>query len=205
MCSSDLTAMAESGRTVLGMSFATYKTDLHPGLTRHALSQGSDNDGLSQYLGADTPIPMFIESTGAVGGFSLSEGVDATLRSIPLYYKLDGYKYPNLGLAAYRIAHPESEILVPETSDGEFYLRWYGQGGHKGVFDYLPFSDLLYSAVQEMQGNQGSLDPEYFANKYVIIGATASGLMDLKTSPYTWAMPGMETWATFLSNVEKGH
>ena len=42
-------------------------------------------------------------------------------------------------------------------------------------------------------------------DKYVIIGATADGLMDLKTSPYTKMMPGMEIWATILSNLLNSH
>jgi len=39
-----------------------------------------------------------------------------------------------------------------------------------------------------------------FKDKYIVIGATAAGLLDLKTNPYTKILPGMEIWATALSN-----
>ena len=51
-----------------------------------------------------------------------------------------------------------------------------------------------------MSGNEPILSLEKFHDKHVIFGATAAGLYDLKSNSYSKVMPGMEIWATALSN-----
>lgn len=196
-------AMKRGGRTALIMTLSSEPSDPDPALERFASDVPAA--GLPLYQGAETPIPIFLDSAAGVGGASLAAQRESILRSIPLYYNLSGKTYPNAGIAAYQIANPGKQIPLPDTPGNDFPLRWYGKGGGGGVFRYIPFSVLLHAAVSDMQGVPGSINPELFKGKYVIIGATASGLMDLKSSPYTWAVPGMEVWATFLSNITNRH
>jgi len=81
------------------------------------------------------------------------------------------------------------------------YLNWHGPSGPKGVFKYIPFSQLLECAVAQLNGFEPPIPKGWFKDRFVFIGAVASGLEDLKASPYTWGMPGMEVWATQLSNL----
>lgn len=198
------TAMQAGGNSFLAFSPNNNTSALRPEINKHSLPQNRATAVPGKlYTGAQVPIPIFAASAAGLGGVSLPEGTDAILRTVPLVYHVSGKTYPNLAFAAYVKEHPDAK-LPQLNADGQIPLFWYGKGGEKGVFRYLPFSALLYSAVAG-KGSEPLLPPNYFAGKTVIIGATAAGLMDLKTSPYTWGIPGMELWATLLSNLKHGH
>ena len=62
---------------------------------------------------------------------------------------------------------------------------------------------VLLSAVKNTQGLTADISPAEFENKHIIICASASGLVDLKSTPFTAInpYPGGEIHATLLSNL----
>jgi len=221
-------AMLDGDNVILGMLLSKEKTELDPTLVRHALGHGTttkiERDKLkgevytghglnrrkivlepSKWEGSQSPLAMFNEAARGVGAVNLLEGKDSTIRKAPMLFNYGGEIYPSLALSAF--LNKQDSISagtvqkLPLNRNGELYLNWYGEGGAGKTFTYLPFQDLLKSAVANMRGTEPVIRDGYFEGKYIIIGATAGGLMDLKTSPYTWGMPGMEVWATALSNI----
>lgn len=198
-------AMQSGANCFLAFSPVNIPSVLPSGLEQHSVSQNwAKALPAAKFSGAVAPIPSFCESAAGIGAISLPEGTDAILRSVPALYQLSGRKYANLALAAYLHENTETPAL-PLDEKGNIAPFWYGPGGENGVFTYLPFSALLHSAVANQTGDEPALANGYFKGKTVFIGATAAGLMDLKSSPYTWGMPGMELWATLLSNLRAGH
>jgi CHASE2 domain-containing sensor protein len=65
----------------------------------------------------------------------------------------------------------------------------------------VPISAVIQSASATQAGVTPQLLPDLFNNKFVIIGVTAGGLMDLKSTPVSDIQPGMEIWATILLNL----
>jgi len=59
---------------------------------------------------------------------------------------------------------------------------------------------VIQSASAVYSGNTPLIPPDVFKDKYIIIGATASGLNDLRATPISSFLPGMEIWTTILSN-----
>lgn len=202
-------AMSRNGNVILGMMLSRDSTAVEQSLTRHSIADASEYSApISEWAGANSPIPLFNESARQVSTINLLDDRDAIIRKVPLLYSYNGRIYPSMAYAAYQHAkeddlpfHEARLAGYPLVGRSEFYINWYGDGGADGVFRYLPISALLQSAVAAMYGTEASLPDGIFRDKHVIIGATAAGLMDLKTSPYTWGMPGMEVWATTLSNL----
>ncbi|MGE3538898.1 MAG: CHASE2 domain-containing protein [Candidatus Tectimicrobiota bacterium] len=58
-----------------------------------------------------------------------------------------------------------------------------------------------YSIVDIVQGHTSAAPPEAFRNKMVLVGATATGLSDLRITPFDTAIPGVESHATVIDNV----
>lgn len=62
-----------------------------------------------------------------------------------------------------------------------------------------------YSVADILEGNTAAAPPEAFRGKMVIVGATATGLPDLRITPFDAAMPGLETHATAIDNILRRH
>jgi adenylate cyclase len=60
-----------------------------------------------------------------------------------------------------------------------------------GSFERIGFADAL----------NGRILPQTFADKIVLVGATATGLGDVLPSPYAAAVPGVERHATLIANM----
>lgn len=200
-------AMANSLNTILSQILVRDSTLIDESLNGHAIGEEADLAlQISSWQGTQSPIPMFNQSAAMVAAINLLDAGDSVVRKVPLLYSLNGKVYPSLAYAAWLMGQgqghdPSRFESMPMQDRGQFYLNWYGPGGPNGVFNYIPFSSLLQSAVAGMYETTPSLPDGTFKDKYVIIGATAAGLMDLKSSPYTWDVPGMEIWATMLSNL----
>jgi adenylate cyclase len=77
---------------------------------------------------------------------------------------------------------------IPLSSDGLCYLKYYGA---QGAFRYISFSDVLLQRIQ----------PGFFKDRIVLIGSSASGLRDIKSTPLDSNYPGVELHATFIRNL----
>ena len=77
-------------------------------------------------------------------------------------------------------------------ADGSFRLNWLGSEEKIRFISYYKVWDELVPA-------------EFFEGKYVFLGASASGLQDLKTVPSRDdKMPGVEVHATAFLNMMNG-
>lgn len=80
------------------------------------------------------------------------------------------------------------KLKIPVNQNGTTSLNYYGK---QKTFRYLSFSDVL----------KHRLDSTFFKNKFVVVGASAVGLHDLKTIPFDSDYPGPELHATFVENA----
>ncbi len=163
------------------------------------------------------PIKKFRENSLGVGIINISPDDDGVVRRVPLFYKINGQYYPQLAFLSFLKSSQNNtlqykhqsiatdKIDIPILHEQDYLINWYGNGGVEGVFKYIPYSNLIQSAVATSSDKEAVLNPELFKGKTVIIGATAPGLFDLKTSPVTKVLPGMEIWATIISNLRNGH
>jgi adenylate cyclase len=158
------------------------------------------------------PIAPFIAAAKGVGGITVPTTYDGTVRhyqmiqrvpeavqadkavaNFPLYMMLDARGIPvsEVEMAEGGLMHNDS-LLVPLSADGSFRLNWLGSEEEFRYISYYKVWDELMPA-------------EFFENKYVFLGASASGLQDLKTVPSRDdKMPGVEVHATAFLNMMNG-
>ncbi len=167
----------------------------------------------------ELPIEELLKSCATIGHTNITSDRDGIYRHIRPFIKLAGESLPCLALAAYSQIEPDAkmtyapgimnigDIEVPLEASGDVLVNWYGKAGAGGVFKYYPFSAVIYSASSEKYGQTPIYPLSTFKDKVVIVGTDASGMRDLKSTPVMnrGLNPGMEIWATLLSNFTQNH
>ena len=139
---------------------------------------------------------------------------DGVFRRVPLLQVYDGELHESLALALTRAAlgSPDIEMLVETDEEGYAqFLEWVMIGEivipvdhHSGVlvpyigkqrsFDYLSASDVLNRKIPK----------EQLEGKITLFGASAPGLLDLRTTPLEPASPGVEVHANIIQGILDG-
>lgn len=209
--------------TILGVQLSPDSSLIPNDIERFTLKiDGKLDNYTPQMSGAQFPISLLREKVDYLGVINIQPDDDGVIRRCPLFYKLNQHYLPQMSFNAYLQLINQDNVqqtnlrfdnhtlfinnkAVKLDHSNNYLINWYGNGGVEGVFKYLPIKSLIQSASANMYGNQPVISDQFFKDKFVIIGATADGLMDLKTSPYSKVMPGMEIWATILSNFNNNH
>ena len=147
-----------------------------------------------------------IQSSAYSSGF-INNVPDATgsIRSVPLIMRYQDALYPSLAFEMYRIAlntnritlnySPNglaslyaAEVEIPTDRNGRLYLNHRGPGK---TFHYLSASDIV----------NNTFDKNSVEGKFVLVGTSAYGLMDLRSNPFDNIIPGIEIQATVIDNL----
>jgi len=172
------------------------------------------------YPNITVPIARFQKAMAYPGVVNFFTDNDGICRQIPLLFAKQDQIVPYMAFTAELIYDSvavigfdslKHEIIagerrIPVRPDGFFDIYWYGPGGPEHTFRYVSFAQLLNSYMQAQNGQKPDIDPAVFRDKAVFIGATAAGLLDLKTTPYSPVepYPGVEVYATIFSNIVRG-
>lgn len=147
------------------------------------------------------------QSEGFLNVFPDSSGM---VRKVPLFMDLDGIPYPSIALEMVRTAANEQgatidvsrqkaagknailgvtsgNIFIPTDDRGQVTVNFRGP---VKTFTYLSASDVL-----------NGLNPDQIKGKYVLIGTSASGLLDFHATPFSGIFPGVEIQATVIDNI----
>lgn len=155
--------------------------------------------------GATLPIPTLLEAAAGIGFVNVVQDDDGVVRAMPLKFSLEGRTF---GLLGYQMARDKGlmdDLTLPLDDRGLLPLRFYGAGGTGAMASYksISFFALAQSEINMMQNKEPLIDPAEFKDKFIFIGATAPGLLDFKTTPFSSLepYPGVELHATMLNNI----
>ncbi|MBC8384043.1 MAG: CHASE2 domain-containing protein, partial [Candidatus Cloacimonetes bacterium] len=211
-------AFAESIRKA-GNVFFSAQLSLDDRLDKSDLSRFSYENkdlirSLPNFPGVNAPIDLFLETVKSVGIINVKPDKDGVIRRIPVFYSFRNKILKQLSFSVWLDKLSGNEDLVfskndlkikntaiPVDREKNYFVNWYGNAGKESSFRYYPFQAVISSAAAESRNLKPLIPPQNFKDKYIIIGATAAGLMDLKTTPQSENLPGMEIWATILSNL----
>jgi CHASE2 domain-containing sensor protein len=157
--------------------------------------------------GVSCNLRMFSQASAGSGFFNISPDADGILRRVPLIMEHKDELYPSLALGTLMKALGVKDILVktgrngvdslylnetaiPLTSNGGLLIRFRGKGR---TFDYVSAGDVL----------SGRIPGERIQGKIVFVGTSASGLKELKPTPFDPVFPGVEVHATVVDNILK--
>ena len=188
-------AIKNNGKVYLGVQLLKDANDFLPEVNDFSIDDQQID--LPSFQGIRAPIEPFLLNNRSIGVINTAPDNDGMIRRVGMSFKFNEHYFAQM---AYRIWLDQyknsANIVIPVDDNGDYLLNWYGQS----TFKTYPFRALISSASAYINNNEPILSLDKFKNKHVIFGATAAGLYDLKSNSYSKVMPGMEIWATALSN-----
>ena len=188
-------AIKNNRKVYLGAQLLKDANDIHPKVNDFSIY--NEQIDLQPFQGIRAPIEPFLINNRSIGIINTAPDNDGIIRRVGLLFKLNEHYFAQMAYRVWLDQYKESKnIEIPVDNNGDYLLNWYGQS----AFTTYPFRALISSASAYMNDNEPIIPLEAFHNKHVIFGATAAGLYDLKSNSYSKVIPGMEIWATALSN-----
>ncbi len=152
------------------------------------------------------PNVPIIQSALTYSGFiNMIPDASGMLRSAPLVMRLGRTLYPSFDLEVLRSLQKTSSITVayeagkvqtitigtvhiPVGDDATITINY--RGGTR-TYPYISVVDIL----------RGHVAPDLFKDAIVLVGTSAAGLVDLRPTPFSRAMPGIEIHANIIDNL----
>jgi adenylate cyclase len=177
-------AMKETKNVILPMEFSNQT------LPFNSFKQTGNVIDLNK---AVLPVKELRESCSLTGFVDISPESDGIFRKVNLkkYYHDKEVLYFSLAIATYILNVKPDELNISADNKGRMFINY--QGGYK-TFTYIPFYEVYKKTYRKTNRN-------FFKDKYVIIGSSASGLGDLKATPVSNLLPGVEVQATVLNTI----
>ncbi len=171
---------------------------------------GEQFEGL-RAIGLSPSYPPFAENAKNFGFFNVLPDSDGTVRSEPIVIRYQDAYYPSLDIAA-ALAwtnEPLDKVAVvfnanglarvdlgttsvPTDPEGMVRIDFHGP---EGTYPTYSIADLVLHKTP----------PEAFHDRIVLIGPTATGIADMRPTPFdNVAFPGVEVHANFIDNLLAG-
>jgi adenylate cyclase len=151
--------------------------------------------------------PVLETAAGGHGLLTIWTERDGIVRRVPVILQAQGVTMPSLSFEMLRLASGSDTILVKTTEAGIASVAVKGfavptdANGQLWVH-FAPYDPSIYvSAADVLDGN---VEAETFAGRLVLIGTSAAGLHDVKTTPVSPVMPGVEIHAQVLEAALTG-
>ena len=169
------------------------------------------NIAISQWSGYGGNLEPFQRSAAGGGHFNPITDADGVIRRVPMIVEFDGAYYESLSLAVVRtiLGFPKVEPgYAPDRflQRGYAGLEWLKVGpitipvdhqaatlipfrGKKGSYPYISLADVL--------GDRVPVDK--LKGRIALVGTTAPGLLDLRSTPVDNVYPGVEVHANLIA------
>jgi adenylate cyclase len=197
-------------RVVLGESGLPYvltEFDQSLPLTGLAMRGEEPQPFLFDFPGLLRNVDVLEAAAAGRGLFTIKTERDGIVRRVPMIMLAQGATMPSLSFEVLRVASGAGTILtkaekagvqsvgvrgleIPTDRNGQFWVHFARRD-----------PSIYVSAVDVLEGRVG---PDRIAQKLVLIGTSAVGLLDVKTTPVDPVMPGVEIHAQVLESALTG-
>jgi adenylate cyclase len=165
---------------------------------------------VSPFIRAYAPeanLTILSDSATSQGYFFVAADRDGVVRWMPLIMQCGEDIYPHLAVSCAWLYLDRPQLLVkvarygvkgiqmgktfiPTDENGQLLINYLGP---PKTFSHFPITDIL----------NGSIPKGTFTGKVVLVGATAMGTHDLRSTPFSPLFPGVEIHATVIDNILK--
>jgi adenylate cyclase len=170
---------------------------------------GSSPIGLLPAMsGVVMSLPALQDAAAGMGSITLEPGSLQTVRRLPLLWSNGGEIFPSLSVEALRVALGQDTLVVfgdqagqgtvtsvrigdfevPTNTDGSFWMY------------YRPPAADLYVSVKDILGGDPAV-AERIAGHIVLIGTSATGLLDIRGTALGIDLPGVEIHAQAIEQM----
>ena len=162
---------------------------------------------LFEFPGLLRNVPVIEKVAAGRGLFSIRKERDGFIRRVPMIMRAQGNIMPSLSLEILRVVTGTPTLLVRADKTGIRSIRIKGveiptdKNGQLWVH-YARRDPSIYVSAADVLDNSESRSR--FAGKLVLVGTSAAGLNDIKTTPVSATMPGVEIHAQVLESVLSG-
>ena len=159
---------------------------------------------LLNFPGLLTNLPILDKAAAGRGLFSIRSERDGIVRRVPMMMVAQGEFKPSLTFDMLRVVTGSNTILIRSDAAGVRSIALPGfelptdRNGQLWIH-FAPHDRARYvSAMDVLEGRVGA---QRLERRLVIIGTSAAGLLDLKTTPVDPSMPGVEVHAQILESM----
>src|SRR4030088_1754630 len=145
--------------------------------------------------------PVLENAAGGRGLLTIRAERDGIIRRVPMIMQAQGAVMPSLSFEMLRVVTGTDTIFVKSDKAGIKSIAVKGfeiptdRNGQLWVH-FAHYDPSLYVSAADLL--DGSIGSERIAGKLVLMGTSAGGLNDIKTTPISPAMPGVEIHAQVL-------
>ena len=154
-----------------------------------------------EFTGLLRNTPVLEAAAGGRGLLTINPERDGIIRRVPMIMKAQGVTMPSLSFEMLRVVTGTDTIFIKADKAGIQSLGVKGfqiptdPNGQLWVHFARSDPSIYVSATAVLEG---SVPPEMIESKLILIGTSAVGLNDIKTTPVSAAMPGVEIHAQVL-------
>lgn len=212
-----------SAAVVLGYFFHMSETDLDHRIEKGEIDRQLERISASKYplvvyddpgmqaspfIHAHIPaanLAILTDAAASQGYFSVAADLDGVIRWMPLIIQCGDHIFPHLVVSCSRLYldRPQpmvrvarygvrgiqmGERFIPTDEQGQLLINYLGPAK---TFPHYPITDIL----------NGTIPKGTFTGKVVLVGATAMGTHDLRSTPFSPLYPGVEIHATAIDNI----
>ena len=180
------------------------------------IQQGDDpRKFLREYKGIQTNLKILNSSSAGIGSMSIGNN-DSIIRKLPLFENINGSLVPSLSLELLRVAIGAStyqikssnasgetafgeetginhvklgNLIIPTNPDGSVWIHY-----PEVSVDSISVSDIIKQKYPK----------DYFKDKILIVGTSAPGLFDLRSTPLKNNVPGVKIIADLTDQILSG-
>ncbi|MDP1931869.1 MAG: adenylate/guanylate cyclase domain-containing protein [Gammaproteobacteria bacterium] len=177
-----------------------------------------DSVSLQEMAGYTGNIPVLQEQASGAGIMNQLPDVDGIVRRVPLVVRYQDQLYPTLALEMARVYFFEDSFeLVTQPMGNQLQVEGIRIGRNAGQYElstdaraqvlvpYVGRSFLSgqgqYPYVSATDVLNERIDPAILENALVLVGTTATGLLDLRSTPMEAVYPGVEVHANILNGI----
>ena len=180
------------------------------------IQQGDDpKKFLREYKGIQTNLKILNSSSAGIGSMSIGNN-DSIIRKLPLFENINGSLVPSLSLELLRVAIGAStyqikssnasgetafgeetginhvklgNLIIPTNPDGSVWIHY-----PEVSVDSISISDIINQKYPK----------DFFKDKILIVGTSAPGLFDLRSTPLKNNVPGVKIIADLTDQILSG-
>ncbi len=200
----------KQSRVVLGetgLPLPVPQPDAQPAAVGVAALGGDPKPFLYNFPGRLKNVPVLDNAAAGRGLFSIRSERDGIVRRVPMVMQAQGTIMPSLSFEMLRVATGASTILIRMDNAGIKGVAVPGlemptdRNGQVWVH-FAPSDKARYVSAADVL--EGRATTDRFSRRLVLIGTSATGLLDLKTTPNDPTMPGVEVHAQVLESILTG-
>ncbi|MEE4135366.1 MAG: adenylate/guanylate cyclase domain-containing protein [Desulforhopalus sp.] len=151
-----------------------------------------------------------VSTSTSEGFFNLFPDASGMVSKAPLFLRMDDRVYPSLAFEVFRVGkglHEARLESIPTPRTGSTIVQgvWLGdsfyptdQHGQLTINFRGPYPTFLYLSASDILKGAES---EVLRGKYVLVGSSASGMMNAVPTPLSVGLPGVEVHATIIDNL----